>query len=198
MRWSRQIILKSTCHVIYTLSVLLESKSERHSVVSDSLWPHGLHSPSNSPGQNTGAGSLSLLQGIFSTQGLNAGLPHCRQILYQLSHKTGPRILEQVAYRFSSGSSRPRNRTGVSCIAGRFFASWAIREITCVLYLHMEQAHSQATEKRAFQRAKEMWYNSRGAGVGWGVSYGTRFHNLSLITFSWGQTEMFIKWLDWG
>ena len=43
-------------------------------------------SPWNSPGQNTGVGSLSLLQGIFPTQGLNSGLPHCRQILYQLSH----------------------------------------------------------------------------------------------------------------
>ena len=43
-------------------------------------------SPWNSPGQNTGVGSLSLLQGIFPTQGLNPGLPHCRPILYQLSH----------------------------------------------------------------------------------------------------------------
>ena len=48
------------------------------------LWPHGLYSPWNSPGQNTG---LSLLQGIFSAQGSNPGLPHYRQILYQLSHK---------------------------------------------------------------------------------------------------------------
>ena len=43
--------------------------------------------PWNSPGQNTGGGSLSLLQGIFPAQGLNQGLPHCRRILYQLSHK---------------------------------------------------------------------------------------------------------------
>ena len=43
--------------------------------------------PYNSPGQNTGACSLSLLQGIFPTQGSNPGLPHCRLILYQLSHK---------------------------------------------------------------------------------------------------------------
>ena len=43
--------------------------------------PHGLHSPWNSPGQNTGVGSLSLLQGIFTTQGANPGLPHCRRIL---------------------------------------------------------------------------------------------------------------------
>ena len=43
-------------------------------VVPNSLWPYGLHSAWNSPGQNTGVGSLSLLQGIFSTQGLNTGL----------------------------------------------------------------------------------------------------------------------------
>ena len=48
---------------------------------------HGLYSPWNSPGQNTGVGSISLLQGFFPTQGLNPGLLHCRQILYQLSHK---------------------------------------------------------------------------------------------------------------
>ena len=61
---------------------------------SDSLWPHGLYSPWNSPGQNTGVGNCSLLQGIFPTQGLNPGLPHCRWILYQLSHQGSPRILE--------------------------------------------------------------------------------------------------------
>ena len=91
--------------------------------MSDSLRPHGLYSPWNSPGQNTGVGSLSLLQGIFPTQGSNPGLPHCREILYQLNHKGSPRILEWVAYPFSTGSSRPRNRTGVSCSAGRFFTN---------------------------------------------------------------------------
>ena len=55
--------------------------------MSDSLQPHGLYSSWDSPGQNTGVGSLSLLQGIFPTQGLNPGLLNCRQILYQLSHK---------------------------------------------------------------------------------------------------------------
>ena len=86
------------------------------------------YSPWNSPGQNTGVGSLSLLQGIFPTKGLNPGLLHCRRILYQLSHKGNPRILEWVAYSFSGGSSWPRNRTRVSCIAGRFFTNWAMRE----------------------------------------------------------------------
>ena len=57
---------------------------ERHSVMSDSLRPRGLFSSWNSPGQNTGVGSLFLLQGIFPTQGSNTGLPHCRWILYQL------------------------------------------------------------------------------------------------------------------
>ena len=95
--------------------------TESHSVVSDSLWPHELYSPWNSPGQNTGVGSLSLLQGIFPTQGWNPGLLHCRRILYQLRHKGSPRTLEWVAYPFSSWSSGPRNWTRVSCIAGRFF-----------------------------------------------------------------------------
>ena len=52
-----------------------ESESESHSAVSDSLQPHGLYRPWNSPGQNTGVGSLFLLQGIFPTQGSNPGLP---------------------------------------------------------------------------------------------------------------------------
>ena len=97
--------------------------SESCSVVSDSLWPHGLYSSWNSPGQNTRVGSLSLLQGIFPAQGSNPGLLHCRQILYHLSHKGSPGILELVAYPFSSRSSRPRNWTRVSCIADGFFTN---------------------------------------------------------------------------
>ena len=73
-------------------------------------------------------GSLGFLQGIFPTQRLNPGLPHCRWILYQLIHQGSPRILEWVAYPFSRGSSWARNRTEVSWIAGGFFANWAIRE----------------------------------------------------------------------
>ena len=91
------------------------------------LRPHGLHSPWNSPDQNTGVGGHALLQRIFPTQGSNPGLPHCRQILYQLSHQGSPRTLEWVAYPFS-GSSWPRNQTGVSCIEGRFFTSWTTKE----------------------------------------------------------------------
>ena len=121
--------------------IFLILESENHSVVSDSLRPHGLYSPWNFTGlvpspedlpnleidprspalqvdalpvkpqgkpKNTGMGSLAILQGIFPTQGLNPGLLHCRQILYQLSHKGSPRILEWVAYPFFSRSSQPR------------------------------------------------------------------------------------------
>ena len=71
-------------------------ESESRSVVSNSLRPHGPYSPWNSPGQNTGVGSLSLLQGIFPTQGCNLVLLHCWQILYQLSHKGRPFMLLQL------------------------------------------------------------------------------------------------------
>ena len=60
------------------------------SVGSNSLGPHGPYGPWNFPGQNTALGSLSLLQGTFPSQGLNPGLPHYRQNLYQLSHKGSP------------------------------------------------------------------------------------------------------------
>ena len=87
-----------------------------------------IDSPWNSLGHNTGVGGLSLLQEIFPIQGSNQGLPHCRHILYQLSHKGNPKILEWVACPFSGGSSQPTDQTRVSCFAGRFFTNWAIRE----------------------------------------------------------------------
>ena len=71
-------------------SYLIESEKVKMKVVRlcpTLCDPHGLNSPWNSWGQNTGEGSLSLLQGIFPTRGLNPGLPHCRRILYQLSYQ---------------------------------------------------------------------------------------------------------------
>ena len=67
------------------------------SVVSDSLQPHGLQPARllcswDSPGKNTGVGSLSLLQGNFLTQESNQDLLHCRWILYQLSYQGSPRL----------------------------------------------------------------------------------------------------------
>ena len=97
--------------------------------MSYSLQPHGLYSPWNSPGQNTGVGSCSLLQGISPIQELNPRLSPCRQIQGNL------RILEWVAYPFSKDSPRifttQESVLGLlSCIAGGFFTSWATREFS--------------------------------------------------------------------
>ena len=109
--------------------------SETHSVMSNSLWPHGLYSPRNSPGQNARVGSYSLLQGIFPTQGSNPGLPHCRQILYTSWAKWSPGMLKWIVYPFSSRSSLPRTQIRVTCIAAGFFTSWATRRASGILLL---------------------------------------------------------------
>ena len=128
--------LSSFCSTPYWRDCLVCSCLLCHRFV-DSLRPHVLYSPWNSPGQNTGMGSFFLLQGIFSTHGLNPDLLHCRQILHQLSHQGSPRILEWVTYLFSRGSAWLRNWTGVSCIAGRFFTSWATREAFVIDWLYV-------------------------------------------------------------
>ena len=113
--WKCRFFMKKGNYWVYAFLILMNTAHENGSVGSDSLWPHGL-SPWNSSGQNTWVGSFSVLQGIFWTQGSNPGLPNCRWILCQLSHKGRTRILKWVAYPFSRGSSLPRNRTGVSWI----------------------------------------------------------------------------------
>ena len=109
-----------------------------HSVLSDSLQPHGLpfarlFYPWGFSRQEFEVGCHSLLQGIFPTQGSNPGLPQYRQILYQLSHQGSQRTLEWVAIPFSRGPSQPKNQPRVSSIAGRFFTSWATREAQMLL-----------------------------------------------------------------
>ena len=95
-----------------------ESDSESCSVMSDSLLPHGLYGPWNSPGQNTRVGN-------FSRGSSQPRSPALQVDSYHLSHQGSPRILEWVANPFSTGSSWSRNQIGVSCIAGGFFTSWA-------------------------------------------------------------------------
>ena len=126
--WERGLQMFSPCktetlHLKLKQHCQLKIESESCSAVSYSFQTHELYSPWNSPGQNTRVGSLFLLQGFFPTQGSNPSHPHCRWILYQLNHQGSPRILEWVAYPFSSGSSRLGNQTRVSCIAGGFFTS---------------------------------------------------------------------------
>ena len=100
-----------------------ESESETCSVVSNSLLPHGLYSPCNSPGQNTGVGSCSLLQGIFPTQGSNPGLPTLQADSLPAEPQGKPKNTGVGSLSFSSGSSQPRNQTRVSCTSGRFFTN---------------------------------------------------------------------------
>ena len=80
-------------HCSHQVAKVLEIQLQHQSfqwIVSNSLQPHGLYSPWNSPGQNTGVGSLSLLQLIFPTQELNQDLLHCRWVLNQLSYQGEP------------------------------------------------------------------------------------------------------------
>ena len=108
------VICKVFSHIVF-------SESESHSVVSDSLWPHGILQA-----RILECVAFPFSRGSFQTQGSNPGLQHCRQICYQLSHKGSSRMLKWVADPFSRASFWSRNRTGVSCIAGRFFTNWAI------------------------------------------------------------------------
>ena len=91
--------------------------------MSDSLQPHGLYSPWTSPGQDTGVGSLSLLQLIFLSQELNWGLQHCRWIIFQLRYQGSHNRIYHVAiycshqnYFQKSECSRDRKHTlGEQC-----------------------------------------------------------------------------------
>ena len=70
--------------------------------------------PWNFPGQNAGVGSLSLLQGIFPTQGSNPGLPHCRWILYQLSQRGSPLSCWMIPKRKGWGVQDPHQKVNIS------------------------------------------------------------------------------------
>ena len=69
-------------------------------------------------------GSHALLQGVFPTQGLNPHLPHCRQILYRLSHQGSPRILEWAAYPFPGDLSDP----GIEL--GSLYCRWILYQLS--------------------------------------------------------------------
>ena len=120
---------KWSIHLISIRAVTIHNiESASHSVVSDSLWPHGI------------------VHGILQARILEwVAVPFSRgssQRRYQtqvshiaggffttwLSHQGSPTILEWVAHPFSSGSSWPRNWTGISWITGGFFTSWVTRE----------------------------------------------------------------------
>ena len=103
------------------------SESESRSVRSDSLRPHGPYSPWNFLGQNSGVGSLSLLQRNLPKVGIKPS-PPTLQADSSLAEPPGkPKNTGVYSCPFSSRSSWPRDRTGVSCTAGGSFANWAAR-----------------------------------------------------------------------
>ena len=117
------------------------SSSESDSVMSASLQPHGLYSAWNSPGQNTGVSSLSLLQGIFPTQVSNPGLLHCSRILYQLSHKGSPGSsklnIKRKKFLSSIGTRTNIKRTWYWVRAELVTSRWRLNILTEVIKLHL-------------------------------------------------------------
>ena len=120
-------------HVLLSMSVSLLQWSESSSVVCDylSAMDYMVH----------GILQARILEwvavpslGDLPNPGIRPRSLALQVILYQLSHKGSPRIMEWVAYPFSSRSSQPRNRTRVSCIEGGFFTNWAIREVQNCVY----------------------------------------------------------------
>ena len=88
--------------------------------MSDSLWPLGLYvaprllCPWDFPGKNTGMGCHFLLQEIFPTQGLNLGLPHCRQMLYRLSHQGNHDLVRGIFVKLEHVHKRERRVTSTA------------------------------------------------------------------------------------
>ena len=113
-----------------------KSESESCVVVSDSLRPHELYNPWNSPGQNTGVDSGSLLQGIIPTQRWSPGLPTWQVDSLPAEAQGKPKNTEVDSLSLLQWSSQPRNRTRVSCIAGRFLINGAIRKAQWQVHRH--------------------------------------------------------------
>ena len=116
--------------------------------MSDSLWHHGLYSPRNSPGQNTGVGSLSILQGIFPTQRSNPDLPHCKKILYQLSHKWSEVKVAQLCPTLCDPMDCPWNSPGqntgmgsLSLLQGIFPTQWSNPSLSHCRWILYQLSH---------------------------------------------------------
>ena len=119
--------------------------------MSDSLRPHGVYSPWNSPGQNTGVGSLALLQRIFPTQGSNPGLPHCRRIVYQLSHKGSPFDMKSNIW------IKVKNSGKYSVVGALHVQNFQV--LICVFH-HLKELHYSITLTRIgspLRLASESW-----------------------------------------
>ena len=108
--------------------------------MSDSLRPHGLYSPWNSPGQITAVVASPFSRGSSQPKDRTQVSLIAGGFFTSWATKGSPEILACVTYPFSSGSSQPRNWTGVSCIACGFFTNWAS--------LSRDQTHSPCIGRR--------------------------------------------------
>ena len=166
--------------------------------MSDSLRPHELWNPRNSPCQNTRVGSHSLLQGIILTQELNWGLLHCRWILYKLSYQGSHRILEWVAFPFSRASSRLRNWTGVTWIAGEFSTSWATREAykarVCLFFCRERIQYSRNVEERRHIPIRGSLTGLERLGTIWKHSFFQTRSHWYMHQIPWVETSQTESW----
>ena len=154
--------------------------SESFSVVFCSLQPHGLYSPRNSPGQNPGVGSFSLLQGIFPTQRSNSGLPHCRNILQQLSHKGSP-----YAEYIMQNAGLDETQAGIK-IAGRNINNFRYADDTTL------RTESEEELKTSWWKWKS-WLKTEQSKS---EDHGIRSHHFIANTWGkqWNQWETLFSW----
>ena len=127
--------------------------------------PWTIYSPWNSPGRNTGVGSLSLLQGIFPTQGLNPGLPHCRRILYQLSHQGSLFVIISSVFMYIPWATS-YSYFHLGTVFFLFFIKRWIGFCLCRVFV-ASHGLSLVAEKGV---CTSLWYRpSRCGGVSWGT-----------------------------
>ena len=149
------------CVCVCVCVCVCESESESHSVmpVSATLWTTQSMEFSR---PEYWSGKPFPSPGDLPTEGLNPGLLHYRQILYQLSHKGSQRILEWIAYPLSSGSIPPRKWICVSCIAGGFFTNWAVMEayrkmVLMNLFAGQEQRYRHREQTSEHRVGRKVW-----------------------------------------
>ena len=145
----------------------------------------------NSSGQNTGVGSLPLLQGIFPTQGSSPDLPHCRQIIYQLSHQRNPNASDERLHSASAKSLLNVALTTKDFLQGFFMkALLPLHLLQCLRACQLQlicinkqllrkHQHNQGYRSRAKKRAVSLPGSDCGSGPS--LSFSREILGYSLI-----------------